>query len=199
MSLISISELIETLKKRGLVLTKGDAKVHLRYLGRLGLIPPTKKRKVGGALEGHYPEWTVARLEEIAELKKQGLTHTQMKLLWDTRPVVSAGYRLAGQTGRGSRSLSVVNNRPMDGDYSFEYDYPRREIGVNRLFLMLNTAVLIISLLVLSKIAAGGAETQVVVVPTKDYSYLFSDNAASQEPLRLAAGGERKIVKTDLR
>lgn len=183
--MISISELVDDFKEKGIALTKGDARVHLRYLGKLGLIPFSKKKRVGKVLEGHYPEWVAGRLETIAGLKKQGLTYTQIKILLEVQ-----NRSLAEQAGRESRSLETVDNR--------EFGMPTgREIGVNRLFLMLNTAVLLISLLVLSRIAAGNAGTQVVVVPTKDYGYLFN-GAANQEPLRLVVGGERKIVKTDL-
>lgn len=80
-NLISIDELIATAQDLKISLGAGNAKVHLAYLTSIGLLPKTTKRKVNGEIIGCYPQSVIEKLQQINDLKKQGLSYSQMKLV----------------------------------------------------------------------------------------------------------------------
>lgn len=75
-NLISIENLIESAKKKGIDFGKGDPYNRLRYYTKIGWLPHMI-RKVGdkGGIKGHYPEWALGQLVLIEQLKSKGASN----------------------------------------------------------------------------------------------------------------------------
>ncbi len=76
--LLTISEFIKEARRQGASFDDKDAKVHLVYLTKLGLLPSASKKKVNGEIHGCYPSDSINRLLEIQQMKTQGITYSQM-------------------------------------------------------------------------------------------------------------------------
>lgn len=77
--LIPISQVVSLAKSHGINLGHGDSEEHIFYLSKLGLLPKASKKRVEGRIKGHYPDWVIERLQKITDLKKKGLSYSQMK------------------------------------------------------------------------------------------------------------------------
>ncbi len=79
-SLIAVSELIKKAKSKGINFGGGDPYNRLRYYTKIGWLPHMV-RKVGKkrSVEGHYPEWTLERLQSIVEWKAEGLSNAEVE------------------------------------------------------------------------------------------------------------------------
>src|SRR3989338_2437259 len=82
-SLISVDELIEILKARGLRIgrTGSDYYNTLRYYTKIGLIPHMIRKKTADSKGsvGHYPTETIALLYKIEAFRKQGINNDEIK------------------------------------------------------------------------------------------------------------------------
>lgn len=76
--LLTISEFIEAARKQGASFEGGDAKVHLAYLTKLGLLPSAIKKKIKGEIQGCYPSDALTKLLAIQAMKNSGITYSQM-------------------------------------------------------------------------------------------------------------------------
>ncbi len=103
--LLTISEFIEAARKQGASFEGGDAKVHLAYLTKLGLLPSAIKKKINGEIQGCYPKDSINKLLEIQSMKNSGITYSQIsrvpsvvegpsKLIAITEPLASVGINL---------------------------------------------------------------------------------------------------------
>lgn len=78
--LISIEEVIERAREKGVDFGKGDPKNRLRYYTKIGLIPHAKRKSFNGAPPtGAYPENVIERLVEIDREIKEGKSVQQIK------------------------------------------------------------------------------------------------------------------------
>ncbi len=68
--LISIENLIEAAKNKGIDFGKGDPYNRLRYYTKIAWLPHmVRKKDASGNTRGHYPIWAIDRLVEIESLK----------------------------------------------------------------------------------------------------------------------------------
>jgi DNA-binding transcriptional MerR regulator len=113
--LITIDQLIERAKNRGVNFGKGSPKIHLSYLSSLGIIPPAQKRKVGNQITGCYEEQTLNTIEKIESWKEAGLTYSQIKVRLETealsndKPLENLKNYVAVSAGSYIRSTSAHN------------------------------------------------------------------------------------------
>ncbi|OGC68661.1 hypothetical protein A2415_02320 [candidate division WWE3 bacterium RIFOXYC1_FULL_39_7] len=78
-NLISVENLIEQAKKRGIDFGKGDPYNRLRYYTKIGWMPHMFRKKDSvGNIRGHYPLWAVERLIAIEELKSKGSSNDEI-------------------------------------------------------------------------------------------------------------------------
>lgn len=71
--LITTDELIKSAKDKGISLGRGNPYNRLRYFTKIGWLPHMVRQKdSSGNVVGHYPDWSLSRLEYINELKKKG-------------------------------------------------------------------------------------------------------------------------------
>ena len=72
-NLVSIENLIEAAKRKGLNFGKGDPYNRLRYYTKIGWLPHmVRKSDNEGSIKGHYPEWALNQLIIIEKLKAEG-------------------------------------------------------------------------------------------------------------------------------
>jgi DNA-binding transcriptional MerR regulator len=77
--LISIENLIDTAKSRGIDFGKGDPYNRLRYYTKIGWLPHMiRKKDENGSTRGHYYASAVDKLIEIEELKSKGLSNEEI-------------------------------------------------------------------------------------------------------------------------
>jgi hypothetical protein len=71
--LISIENLVEEARKRGVDFGKGDPYNRLRYYTKIGWLPHMiRKKDDKGNTRGHYYSWVLDRIIEIEKLKEAG-------------------------------------------------------------------------------------------------------------------------------
>lgn len=77
--LISIENLIEEAKSRGIDFGKGNPYNRLRYYTKIGWLPHmTRKKDQNGNTRGHYPISAVERLVAIEDLKTKNYTNEEI-------------------------------------------------------------------------------------------------------------------------
>jgi len=77
--LISIENLIEEARKKGIDFGKGDPYNRLRYYTKIGWLPHMLRKKDDvGSIRGHYPSWVLERLISIEELKAKGASNDEI-------------------------------------------------------------------------------------------------------------------------
>ncbi|MBI2414264.1 MerR family transcriptional regulator [candidate division WWE3 bacterium] len=77
---ISAEKLIETAKSNGINLGKGNPYNRLRYYTKIGWLPHMERMKnENSEVVGHYPNWSINRLELIESLKASGKTNEQIE------------------------------------------------------------------------------------------------------------------------
>lgn len=78
--LISIENLIEQVKAKGINFGKGDPYNRLRYYTKMGWLPHMirKKHADSGSITGHYPKEALNLIVTIEKLKEKGLDNEQI-------------------------------------------------------------------------------------------------------------------------
>lgn len=77
--LISIENLINAAKAKGIDFGKGDPYNRLRYYTKIGWLPHMiRKKDDTGNIRGHYQTWSVERLIQIEEMKAKGATNEEI-------------------------------------------------------------------------------------------------------------------------
>jgi DNA-binding transcriptional MerR regulator len=84
---LTVDQLISLAKAQGVTFGSAAPKVHLAYLAKLGLIPHAVKRKYNGQLIGHYPAETLETLQEIQQMKAEGISYADMRLFKKAPPI----------------------------------------------------------------------------------------------------------------
>jgi hypothetical protein len=78
-NLISLDNLIEAAKKKGIDFGKGDPYNRLRYYTKIGWLPHmVRKSDKEGDIIGHYPDWALGHLILIEQLKAKNATNEQI-------------------------------------------------------------------------------------------------------------------------
>lgn len=84
-TLLPIPQFIETARRQGAVFGGGDAKIHLAYLTKIGILPQALKRKIDAEIVGCYPAEAIQTLLKAEQMKNSGMTYSQIaKLLQRT-------------------------------------------------------------------------------------------------------------------
>lgn len=77
--LISLENLVEEAKKRGIDFGKGDPYNRLRYYTKIGWLPHmVRKKDENGNTRGHYSVWAIDRLVEIEKMKSSGAPNEEI-------------------------------------------------------------------------------------------------------------------------
>jgi hypothetical protein len=78
-NLISIDNLIESAKKKGIDFGKGDPYNRLRYYTKIGWLPHmVRKSDEEGGIKGHYPDWALGHLILIEQLKSKNASNGEI-------------------------------------------------------------------------------------------------------------------------
>lgn len=77
-NLIPINKFIELAKGQGFDFGRGDPKIHLAYLTKIGTLPPSAKRKINGKITGCYDQDCIQRLLDVEAMKAKGMTYSQI-------------------------------------------------------------------------------------------------------------------------
>ena len=78
-NLITADTIIKEAKKKGVDFGKGNPYNRLRYYTKIGWLPHMERKKDSkGKVVGHFPSWALERLEQIENMKKEGLTNDQI-------------------------------------------------------------------------------------------------------------------------
>ncbi|HNS71445.1 MAG TPA: hypothetical protein PKK07_01840 [bacterium] len=79
-NLISIDNLIESAKKKGIDFGRGDPYNRLRYYTKIGWLPHmVRKTDDRGNIKGHYPDWALSYLIMIEKLKSRNASNEDIK------------------------------------------------------------------------------------------------------------------------
>jgi len=81
MELISVENLIKSLKQKNINFGKGDPYNRLRYYTKIGWLPHmTRKKNEEGNITGHYPISVIDEIIRIEELKNLGLNNEEISI-----------------------------------------------------------------------------------------------------------------------